>query len=159
MKSKHRPLPIVPALRHPFFAVRHRNPNESPKSRRNTRAGGSILLRSISAEHRPIWTRSLTGIKLISGQHSGLQSGEFDAFHSQSISRIKSSYYDYVAQCPPSTRRSAPVMKLLASLSRKVAGPLNSSGVANLSRRLPRSHSSSRSGRSASRASVMAVRM
>lgn len=34
----------------------------------------------------------------------------------------------YQAQCPPSIRRSAPVMKLLASLSRKTAAPRYSSG-------------------------------
>ncbi len=52
----------------------------------------------------------------------------------------------YQAQWPPSMRRSDPVMKLLASLIKKAAAPLYSSGLLNLPSIFCVGHSLSRSG-------------
>jgi hypothetical protein len=63
------------------------------------------------------------------------------------------------AQCPPSTLRSAPVMKLLPGASRNTVGALKSSGSPSLSKSAPAIQVFSTSGSAASRASVMAVRI
>jgi hypothetical protein len=67
--------------------------------------------------------------------------------------------YIYQAQCPPSIRRSDPVMKLLASLIKNTAAPLYSSGLLSLSSIFCFGHSSFRSGYSTNNASTIAVTM
>ena len=67
--------------------------------------------------------------------------------------------YIYQAQCPPSIRRSEPVMKLLASLIRNTAAPLYSSGLLSLPSIFCFGHSSFRSGYSTNNASTIAVTM
>ena len=63
------------------------------------------------------------------------------------------------AVCPPSIFTSAPVMKLLAGLSRNTAAPLYSSGLLSLPSMFCVGHDSLRSGYLTNSASTMAVTM
>jgi hypothetical protein len=72
---------------------------------------------------------------------------------------IPTTFHHYQAQWPPSMRKSLPVMKLLASLSRNTAAPRNSSGILSRFSMLPFAHSSRLSGYVSNNASVIAVTM
>jgi hypothetical protein len=65
----------------------------------------------------------------------------------------------YHALCPPSIRRSLPVIKLLASLMRNTAAPLNSCGLLSLPNMFCVGQSRFRSGYCSNKASTIAVTM
>lgn len=69
------------------------------------------------------------------------------------------SQQNHHAQCPPSIRRSLPVIKLLASLMQKTAAPRYSSGTESLPSMFCVGQSRRRSGYFSKSASTMAVWM
>jgi hypothetical protein len=66
---------------------------------------------------------------------------------------------DHQALCPPSIRKSAPVMKLLASLMRNTPAPLYSSGFERRPSIFCLGHSSWRSGNVINKSLTMSVTM
>ena len=78
---------------------------------------------------------------------------------SYAIQRHSPSKAVYQAACPPSIRRSAPVMKLLASLIKNTAAPRYSCGALSLPSIFCVGQSRFRSGYCSNRASTMAVTM